>query len=51
MYSRPQDPIIGTVIIITKVISQPVAKAKANPEIRVDIVEIRVETFYPIAPW
>jgi hypothetical protein len=35
---------------VTKVNSQPVEKAIANPAINIPIVIITVDTFYPIAP-
>lgn len=43
-------PKAGIVARTTRVISQPVMNAKINPAIRVAIVIIIVDIFYPKAP-
>ncbi len=43
-------PRAGIVARTTSVISHPVMKAKINPAIKVAMVIISVEIFYPIAP-
>lgn len=51
IYSTPAIAKAGIEANKTKVISQPVTKAKTNPDIKVPMVIINVDIFYPIAPW
>jgi hypothetical protein len=45
MYKNPAIPKAGKVAKMTSVMSQPVIKAKMNPDINVPIVIMRVDIF------